>query len=565
MVPKRSGQVARIEPEGAELLEAYPQMAQRFRDAGWFEFLTTFQGYDERVSMEFALNFDGHEVEIGKMLMLVTEQTIAKACRLVVGGERWWKKEHVVTEFVNQFLLPEKQNPDWRRGIPRSWVRPEWHTALVVIHRYITCEGRFSLIYIYHIRILMHLNGDYPLNLPYFLLKSLTKMSKKVQSISTNAKGSLFHQVLIKTLVMSALNELQKPWNWLTESLKPVVKSNKSKKGRGRKTVKQGRDVADENPVKDESSDSKVTKKSRSKRPRWEPEHEVLPEEDVKEETESENDLIAQTAVKTEMPSTSKKNVAVKGKRKKGACVSQKPRRNSTRDTNKYRLNSKAMFNPAIKEENTIIIDDDSEEVETSTRKKAKRTPFPKKSVSKGKGKLTPPTGPVTRASTRLAKAKEMAKGISEFHEETQDYMEDSDYLPDVPGAMDSSSSEEEHSSELISKYQVKAKEPSVTLNLNETAPSEDCSGFRVEIRTDKEKIKEFQKTIKQLKKEKMQVEQWNARQQERIQSLKKKKKEQRALLKELREINFRLYWHNVVLTTKLKQKNAKASAAILS
>jgi septal ring factor EnvC (AmiA/AmiB activator) len=158
-----------------------------------------------------------------------------------------------------------------------------------------------------------------------------------------------------------------------------------------------------------------------------------------------------------------------------------------------------------------------------------------------------------------------MAKGISEFHEETQDYMEDSDYLPDVPGAMDSSSSGEEHNSELISKYQVKAKEPSVTLNLNETAPSEDCSGFRVEIRTDKEKIKEFHKTIKQLKKEKMQVEQWNAHQQERIQSLKKKKKEQRVLLKEFREINFRLYWHNVVLTTKLKQKNAKASAAILS
>jgi hypothetical protein len=57
--------------------------------------------------------------------MLVTEQTIAKAFRLVVGAEIWWKKEHVVTEFVNQFLLPKKQNLDWRRGIPRNWVRPE--------------------------------------------------------------------------------------------------------------------------------------------------------------------------------------------------------------------------------------------------------------------------------------------------------------------------------------------------------------------------------------------------------------------------------------------------------
>jgi hypothetical protein len=36
-----------------------------------------------------------------------------------------------------------------------------------------------------------------------------------------------------------------------------------------------------------------------------------------------------------------------------------------------------------------------------------------------------------------------MAKCISEFSEEKQDFLEYSDYLPDVPGAMDSSSSEE--------------------------------------------------------------------------------------------------------------------------
>jgi hypothetical protein len=60
-------------------------------------------------------------------------------------------------------------------------------------------------------------------------------MSKKVQSLSTNAKNSLFHQVLIKTLVMSALNELQKPWSWLTQSLNPITQSNKKKKAEGRR------------------------------------------------------------------------------------------------------------------------------------------------------------------------------------------------------------------------------------------------------------------------------------------------------------------------------------------
>jgi hypothetical protein len=260
--------------------------------------------------------------------------------------------------------------------------------------------------------------------------------------------------------------------------------------------------------VKDESSDIKVTRRSRSKRPRWEPKIETFPEEYVKVETNSDNDLVAQTTVKSEMPSTNKRSAAIKGKKVKGVCVSHKPRRNSTRVTNKYRLKSKAMFNPSIKEENTIIIEDDSEDVEASTRKRVKRNLLPKKYVSKRKGILTPPIGPVTRASTRLAKAKEMAKGISEFPEEKQDYLEDSDPLLDVPGALDSSSSEEEHSSELVSKYQIKAKEPSVSLDLNETVPSEECSGFRVKIRTDKEKIKEFQKTIKQLKKEKAQIEQ---------------------------------------------------------
>jgi hypothetical protein len=289
-------------------------------------------------------------VEIGKMLMLVIEKTITKAYRLVVGGERWLKKEHVVTKFVSQFILLDKKNLDWKRGIPRSWIPPEWHTALIVIHRYVTCEGRFSLVYIYHIRILMHLNGDYPLNLPYFLLKILTKMSKRVQSLSTNAKRSLFHQVLIKTLVMSSLKKLQKPWSWLTQSLNPITQSNKQKKGKGRKTVTQSQDNSDETLVKEEMSHIRVTRRSRSKRPRWNREIEMFSKEDGKGENDSDKDLDTQTTMKFEMPSTGKRDVATKGKRVKGVSVSQKPRRNYTRVTNKYRLKSKAMFNPSIKE-----------------------------------------------------------------------------------------------------------------------------------------------------------------------------------------------------------------------
>jgi hypothetical protein len=69
-----------------------------------------------------------------------------------------------------------------------------------------------------------------------------------------------------------------------------------------------------------------------------------------------------------------------------------------------------------------------------------------------------------------------------------------------MPEAMDSTSSDEEHNSELVSKYQVKLREPKVSINLNEPTPFEEFPEFKVKIRTDRERIKELQKTVRQLK-----------------------------------------------------------------
>jgi hypothetical protein len=186
----------------------------------------------------FAQNFDGFGSVVGKLLMHVTEHSISKACILLVYGEIWWKKENVVMEFVNQFLILEKQNTNWNKGIPHNWIRKESHTALLIIHRYITCEGRFSLVYLYHIRLLIHINGNYPLNLLYLLLKRLSKMSKRVKSHPATTKGSIFHQGLIRTLVVFSLNEFQRSQDWLIQSLKPDLQSTKFKTVKGKKSAK---------------------------------------------------------------------------------------------------------------------------------------------------------------------------------------------------------------------------------------------------------------------------------------------------------------------------------------
>jgi hypothetical protein len=50
---------------------------------------------------------------------------------------------------------------------------------LRVIQRYFTCEGRFNMIYQYHIRLLFHFIGKYLMNLPFYLFRSIKKIVDK--------------------------------------------------------------------------------------------------------------------------------------------------------------------------------------------------------------------------------------------------------------------------------------------------------------------------------------------------------------------------------------------------
>jgi hypothetical protein len=521
-----------------------------------------------------------------------------------VGGERWWKKENVVMEFVNQFLIPEKQNPNWKKGIPHSWVKKEWHTTLLIIHRYITCEGRFSLVYLYHIRLLIHINGDYPLNLPYFLLKSLSKMSKRVQSHPATAKGSLFHQGLIKTLVISSLNEVQRPWDWLIQSLRNDLQSAKSKNSKGKKSSQQKQTgKATEFLIKEESPAARVTRASkrklqtqqtigdfpvgkdheeattsRGKKSKPDEDIDIFLNPEIKMEIDEDEDYTmnpVQSPVKQKQKSTSKKSAKGKKQSKKPTPVPKFPRRNSTRAVNKFRLNSKAMFDPSIKKENLIIIEDNSEDSKTGIKKQAetpslhrteKESENLRKRQEKGKQVAQYSRRPVTRETTRsTSKSESVFRGTGVVSDDKDDPFAEPDQIPDLPETRDSDSTEDEdHSSGLSSRYRIKLRKPQAAIDLNLPAPVEEYPEFKVKVRNEKDRIKELQGMVKQLKKEKALVEQWNARQQEKIQDFKKKRKEQKTLLKELRESNFRLYWHNIVLTTKLKQRDTKASAVII-
>ena len=91
-------------------------------------------------------------------------------------------------------------------------MQDEWRNVLYVLQKYLTSKGRYVTTLNYHIRLLLHFEAEPEMNFPYFLCKSLAKMSRRVQKHSGNPYNSLYHHGLVKILIEDEMH-LQKD-NW---------------------------------------------------------------------------------------------------------------------------------------------------------------------------------------------------------------------------------------------------------------------------------------------------------------------------------------------------------------
>jgi hypothetical protein len=96
------------------------------------------------------------------------------------------------------------------KGIPISLVKPRWHSLLLILKQFVTYEGRYRLVFLYHIRLLMHFIG-FELSMPFYLLRSLYKMSKRYKRQSVDS--SIFHHRLIKILLIHHLSTVGDCWD----------------------------------------------------------------------------------------------------------------------------------------------------------------------------------------------------------------------------------------------------------------------------------------------------------------------------------------------------------------
>ena len=209
----KMGKLLRAEPEGPKFIEGFPQAKEMLRKAKWLRFIQKFRGYHREVTKAFARSFDGSEAEVGDLKFLVNEASIAAATELLQEGERWFKNKSISDEAWRTILRNQGMDITvFKRGIPVHTIKDEWATLLLIVQKFITCEGRFGSMYMYHTRILMNFLENRTLNLPYFLFNSLKKMAVTVQKHLGDVEPHLYHHGLIKILIEKELKERKDTW-----------------------------------------------------------------------------------------------------------------------------------------------------------------------------------------------------------------------------------------------------------------------------------------------------------------------------------------------------------------
>ena len=79
---------------------------------------------------------------------------------------------------------------------------------------YITCEGRYNRVMIYHFKLMNHFTSRIPLNLPFYLHKRFTKMPHGVKAQPTKIASRLSHHGLIKLIHQELFQRRKLPWTY---------------------------------------------------------------------------------------------------------------------------------------------------------------------------------------------------------------------------------------------------------------------------------------------------------------------------------------------------------------
>jgi hypothetical protein len=227
--------VVRAEPNGCQALLKFDGAYSDLEEYRWLSFIRKFDGFNISVARKVSLSFDGCRAKVGDVQLEITEKSLSLETSLPVKGQKW-SKSYKVSDVPWKLLFRSRAVRSCNKGLPAKMLKPRWHDLLMILKKFVTCEGRYGFVFLFHLRLLMVFMG-FKLSMPHYLHRSLFKMAKKYKR--SQADTSLFHVGLIKILVVYELGLRRDSWpdflnrNGFEESNpppvdKPVVSESKS-------------------------------------------------------------------------------------------------------------------------------------------------------------------------------------------------------------------------------------------------------------------------------------------------------------------------------------------------
>ena len=149
---------------------------------------------------------------LARATFTISASIITDANRILNVGEKWYKSQYQDEHYYEPYIKPRYRN-EAQRIFPFRFLEDKYAPIMKIIMKYFTCEGIFSRLYPYHIRLLMHFTRVRMLNLPYFLFRNIEKMAHFVQNNPYPQKmSSLYYYSLIKMILLHDISLLNIFW-----------------------------------------------------------------------------------------------------------------------------------------------------------------------------------------------------------------------------------------------------------------------------------------------------------------------------------------------------------------
>ena len=124
------------------------------------------------------LNLHNKHSSLAGVYFDISANTISDGIGIPIVGEKWFKKGKLEKDFLEPFVKNRYRGGS-KKFFPFSHLKHRFSPLMLVIMKYFTCEGRYSRLYTYHVR-LMNFTGVKVLKFPYYIYMSMEKMSSVV-------------------------------------------------------------------------------------------------------------------------------------------------------------------------------------------------------------------------------------------------------------------------------------------------------------------------------------------------------------------------------------------------